>query len=104
MSYIFLTIITILISFIIMVFNIALIRAKDVFTANHLVMIFNLYIFPIIIFVIEFENITIAIALKIIAITILNIVICNIICHLIVRRALNNNITPDATDRKDNSK
>ena len=104
MSYIFLAIITIFVSFVVMIFNVGLIRAKDVFTANHLVMIFNLYIFPILIFVIEFENLTIAIALKVMAITIINIVICNIICYLIVRRALNNNIVPDASDLKDNSR
>lgn len=104
MSYIFLAIITIFVSFVVMIFNVGLIRAKDVFTANHLVMIFNLYIFPILIFVIEFENLTIAIALKVMAITIINIVICNIICYLIVRRALNNNIIPDASDLKDNSR
>ncbi len=104
MSYIFLAIITIFVSFVVMIFNVGLIRAKDVFTANHLVMIFNLYIFPILIFVIEFENLNIAIALKVMAITIINIVICNIICYLIVRRALNNNIIPDASDLKDNSR
>ena len=104
MSYIFLAIITIFVSFVVMIFNVGLIRSKDVFTANHLVMIFNLYIFPILIFVIEFENLTIAIALKVMAITIINIVICNIICYLIVRRALNNNIIPDASDLKDNSR
>jgi len=104
MSYIFLFIIAIFTSFIILIFSIGLIRAKDVFTMNHLVMIFNLYLVPIIIFSLEFENLSIAIALKILAITIINIVICNIICYLVVRRALNNNITPDATDRNDNPK
>lgn len=104
MSYIFISITTIFISFVVLIFSIGLIRAKDVFSANHLVMIFNLYLFPIIIFAIEFENLTIAITIKIIAISIINVVICNIICYLIVRRALNNNISPDASDRQDNSK
>lgn len=104
MSHIFIGIITIFISFVILIFSIGLIRAKDVFSANHLVMIFNLFLFPIIIFAIEFENLTIPITLKIIAMSIINVVICNIVCYLIVRRALNNNISPDATDRTDNCK
>ena len=86
-------------SFLILVTTIAFLRAKDVFTMTHIVMIFNCYILPITLIAIELKNFSNTSFLKIITLTLINIVIVNIVCHLILRRAMINKISPDAENK-----
>ena len=97
-SFIILTFIFIT-SFLILVTTIAFLRAKDVFTMTHIVMIFNCYILPITLIAIELKNFSNTSFLKIITLTLINIVIVNIVCHLILRRAMINKISPDAENK-----
>lgn len=59
-------------------------------------MIFNCYLVPLILLAIEVRNFSVMSILKIVTIGILNIVISNIICHLVLKRAMINKIYPDA--------
>ncbi len=74
----------------------AFFKARDVFTMTHVIMIANLYIIPIILIGVEIERFSIASMIKIIVAIILNIVVVNLLCHTILRRAMINNIFPDA--------
>jgi len=88
-AFIFLT------SFLILITTIAFLRARDIFTMTHVVMIFNCYILPLTLIAIEIKNFSSTSILKIITLTLINIVIVNIVCHLILRRAMINKIHPD---------
>jgi len=88
-AFIFLT------SFLILITTIAFLRARDIFTMTHVVMIFNCYILPLTLIAIEIKNFSSTSILKIITLTLINIVIVNIVCHLILRRAMINKIYPD---------
>jgi len=83
-------------SFLILITTIAFLRARDIFTMTHVVMIFNCYILPLTLIAIEIKNFSSTSILKIITLTLINIVIVNIVCHLILRRAMINKIYPDA--------
>lgn len=93
-AFIFLT------SFLILTTTIAFLRARDIFTMTHVVMIFNCYILPLTLIAIEIKNFSTTSILKIITLTLINIVIVNIVCHLIVRRAMINKIYPDAETKE----
>jgi multisubunit Na+/H+ antiporter MnhG subunit len=93
-AFIFLT------SFLILITTIAFLRARDIFTMTHVVMIFNCYILPLTLIAIEIKNFSSTSILKIITLTLINIVIVNIVCHLILRRAMINKIYPDAETKK----
>ncbi len=88
-----------LVSFLILITTVAFLRAKDVFTMTHVVMIFNSYILPLTLIAIEIKNFSNTSILKIITLTLINIVIVNIVCHLILRRAMINKIYPDAENK-----
>ncbi len=98
MSFIILTFIF-LTSFLILITTIAFLRAKDVFTMTHVAMIFNCYILPITLIAIEIKNFSNTSILKILTLTLINIVIVNIVCHLILRRSMINKIYPDAESK-----
>ncbi len=93
-AFVFLT------SFLILVTTIAFLRAKDIFTMTHVVMIFNCYILPLTLIAIEIKHFSSTSLLKIITLTLINIVIVNIVCHLILRRAMINKIYPDAENKE----
>ena len=83
-------------SFLLIASSIALLRSNDIFTMGHIIMIFNCYAVPIILLIFEIKNFTMMSIIKIVVISILNIVIANILCHLVLRRAMINKIYPDA--------
>lgn len=93
LTFVFLT------SFLILITTIAFLRAKDIFTMTHVAMIFNCYILPITLIAIEIKNFSTISILKIITLSLINIVIVNIVCHLILRRAMINKIYPDAENK-----
>jgi multisubunit Na+/H+ antiporter MnhG subunit len=74
----------------------AFLRCKDVFSMTHIVMIANCYVVPLILAAITIENFSIKSLFKIIALILLNLLIANLLCYLIVRRAAANKIMPDA--------
>jgi len=88
-------------SFLLITSSLAFLRSNDIFTMGHIVMIFNCYIVPIILFAFEVKNFSLMSILKILIIGILNIVIANILCHLVLRRAMINKIYPDAETIKE---
>ncbi len=75
---------------------IAFLKAKDVFTMTHVVMIANCYIIPLLLIGIEIERFSLISFAKVIALILLNLVVVNLICHAILRRAMLNKIMPDA--------
>ena len=74
----------------------AFLKAKDVFTMTHVVMITNCYIIPLLLIGVEIERFSWISFSKIIALIVLNLVVANLLCHTILRRAMINKITPDA--------
>ncbi len=74
----------------------AFLRAKDVFVMTHVVMIANCYIVPLILLVIALENLSVASSIKVVGLILLNLVVANLLCYLVARRAMTNKITPDA--------
>ena len=80
--------------------SIAFLRAKDVYTMSHVVIIANCYIIPLILLSITLSRFSYDSFIKISALIILNIVIANLLTYVIVRRAMSNRITPDAVKKK----
>ena len=74
----------------------AFLKAKDVFTMTHVVMIANCYIIPLLLIGVEIERFSWISFSKIITLIVLNLVVANLLCHTILRRAMINKITPDA--------
>lgn len=74
----------------------AFLRAKDVFVMTHVVMIANYYIVPLILLVIALDNLSVASSIKVAGLILLNLVVANLLCYLVVRRAMTNKIAPDA--------
>jgi len=83
-------------SFLNLIATIAFIRARDIYTMAHVAMIFNCFVVPICLIAIEIKKFSTLSISKILIIGILNIVIANIICFLIIQRATINKIQPDA--------
>ncbi len=75
---------------------IAFLKSKDVFTMTHVVIIANCYIIPLLLIGFEIERFSWISLAKISALILLNIVVTNLLCHAILRRAMINKITPDA--------
>lgn len=74
----------------------AFLKAKDVFTMTHVVMIANCYIIPLLLLGIEIDRFSLVSLAKIITLIVLNLVVANLLCHIILRRAIINKIEPDA--------
>lgn len=77
---------------------IAFLRAKDVFTMTHVTMAANCYLLPLILIAVELERFSLISAAKIATIIILNLIVTNLLCQTIVRRAMVNKVTPDAKE------
>lgn len=75
---------------------IAFAKARDVFTMTHIVMIANCYIIPLLLIGIEIEKFSWLSFVKIIALIMLNLVVTNLLCHAIIRRAILNKVDPKA--------
>lgn len=99
MSFIAL-IIAILASLLLVAAAMAFLKAKDVFTMTHVVMISNCYVLPLLLIGVEIDRFSWLSFAKIIALIVLNLVVANLLCNAIVRRAMINKITPDAVERK----
>jgi multisubunit Na+/H+ antiporter MnhG subunit len=78
---------------------IAFLKAKDVFTMTHVVMIANCYVVPLILIGIAIEHFSWLSLTKIVALILLNFVVANLLCYLVVRRAMANKIVPDAQSK-----
>ena len=74
----------------------AFLKAKDVFTMTHVVMIANCYVIPLLLLGVEIDRFSWVSLAKIITLILLNLVVANLLCHTILRRAMINKITPDA--------
>jgi multisubunit Na+/H+ antiporter MnhG subunit len=75
---------------------IAFFRAKDVFVMLHIIKISNFYIIPLILLAVDLSRFSWISLVKTLVIIALNIVITNLLCYIIARRAIVNNIAPDA--------
>ncbi|MBP7709831.1 MAG: hypothetical protein KA100_02025 [Rickettsiales bacterium] len=71
-------------------------KAKDVFTMTHVVMVANCYVIPMLLIGVEVDRFSVVSSAKIIALIVLNLVVANLLCHIILRRAIINKIEPDA--------
>lgn len=76
--------------------SLALLKAKDVFTMAHIVMIGNLYVIPLLLIGIELERFSSLSFAKTIMLIILNFVVVSLLCHAIIKRAIADKIRPDA--------
>lgn len=77
----------------------AFLKARDVFTMTHVVMVANCYIIPLLLLAVEIEKFSLLSFAKVFGLIILNLVVANLLCHTILRRAVINNILPDADIR-----
>jgi multisubunit Na+/H+ antiporter MnhG subunit len=98
MSIIGLTI-ALLAAVLLVIASIAFMKAKDVFMMTHVTMIANCYVIPLLLIGIEIDRFSWLSFAKISALIVLNLVVANLLCHAIVRRAMINKITPDAEER-----
>lgn len=71
-------------------------KAKDVFTMTHVVMVANCYVIPMLLIGVEIDRFSVVSSAKIIALIVLNLVVANLLCHIVLRRAIINKIEPDA--------
>ena len=78
----------------------AFLKAKDVFVMIHIVKISNFYIIPLILLAATLERFSLLSLAKVLVIIVLNIVISNLLCHVIAKRAITNKIVPDADFKK----
>lgn len=79
---------------------ICFLRAKDAYILIHIIKIANFYAVPLILFGIEINYFSITSLIKILAIIIMNILIANLLCHLIARRVMINKAVKDVEVRK----
>jgi multisubunit Na+/H+ antiporter MnhG subunit len=79
---------------------IAFAKARDVFTMAHIVMIANCYIIPLLLIGIELEKFSWLSFAKISALILLNLVVVNLLCHAVIRRAILNKVDPKAEVRR----
>jgi multisubunit Na+/H+ antiporter MnhG subunit len=86
----------ILTSLLLVAASLAFLKAKDVFTMTYVVMASNCYILPLLLLAVEIDRFSWISLTKILALIILNLVVVNLLCHVILRRAIINKITPDA--------
>lgn len=91
---------SVLVFFLYLASGIAFLKAKDVYSMSQITLIANCYIAPLILIAIEFQKFSWLSFAKIIFIIFLNIIIVNLICHAICKRAINNKIAPDAIENK----
>lgn len=84
--------------FLVILTAIAFIRANDIFTLSHIAMIFNFYIVPLILILMEIKNFSTINFIKIITLIIINLLISFTLCHVIIRRVMINKIYPDAEE------
>jgi multisubunit Na+/H+ antiporter MnhG subunit len=75
---------------------ISFLKAKDVFTMTHVVMVANCYVIPLMLVGVGIDRFSITSITKIITLIALNLVVANLLCHIILRRAIINKIEPDA--------
>ncbi len=76
--------------------SIAFLRARDIFVMTHPVIISNFYIIPLILLAIEMDKFSALSFAKLLTIIALNLVMTQVLCYAIVKRALANKIVPDA--------
>lgn len=74
---------------------IAYLKAKDVFSMTHIVMIANFYAIPLLLIGVEIDRFSIISLIKIMTLVLLNLVVVNLLCHLIARRAMLNRAVMD---------
>lgn len=94
------SLITVLVFFLYLASAIAFLKAKDVYSMSQITLIANCYIAPLILIAIEIQKFSWLSFAKIIFIIFLNVIIVNLICHAICKRAISNKITPDIVENK----
>ncbi len=80
---------------------IAFFRAKDVFVMLQIITIVNFYIIPLILLAVEIERFSLISFFKTLVIILLNIVMTNLLNYTIAKKAIVNQILPDADFKKD---
>jgi multisubunit Na+/H+ antiporter MnhG subunit len=83
-------------SILLLVAAIAFAKAKDVFMMVQVTKITNIYIIPLLLIAIWLDKFSLLSLAKILVLIILNIIITNLICYAIVRKAVANKISPDS--------
>jgi multisubunit Na+/H+ antiporter MnhG subunit len=79
---------------------IAYLKAKDVFGLSHIVMIANFYAIPLLLIGVEIDRFSIVSLVKILTLIVMNLVVVNLLCHLIARRAMINKVATDIEIKK----
>jgi multisubunit Na+/H+ antiporter MnhG subunit len=79
---------------------IAYLKAQDVFKMSHIVMIANFYAIPLLLIGVEIDRFSIVSLIKILTLIVMNLVVVNLLCHLIARRAMINKVATDIEIKK----
>jgi len=83
-------------SILIVIAAIAFLRARDVFSMTHVVMMSNCYITPLFLIGILIEGFTWSLLGKVIIFIILNIIISNLICYAVLNNASSDKVPAKA--------
>lgn len=77
---------------------IAFLKAKDIYTMTQITLVTHCFVTPLVLLAIESQKFSWLTLAKIMLIIFLNLIIANLVCHIICRRAIINKILPDAEE------
>lgn len=88
--------ISIIASLLLMISALAFLKARDLYSMTHVIMISNCYILPLLLIGLGVEKFSLISSAKILALILLNIIITNLLCYTILRKAVADKIRPEA--------
>jgi multisubunit Na+/H+ antiporter MnhG subunit len=88
--------ISIIASLSLMISALAFLKARDLYSMTHVIMISNCYILPLLLIGLGVEKFSLISSAKILALILLNIIITNLLCYTILRKAVSDKIRPEA--------
>ncbi len=88
--------ISIIASLLLMISALAFLKARDLYSMTHVIMISNCYILPLLLIGLGVEKFSLISSAKILALILLNIIITNLLCYIILRKAVADKIRPEA--------
>jgi multisubunit Na+/H+ antiporter MnhG subunit len=88
--------ISIIASLLLMVSALAFLKSRDLYSMTHVIIISNCYIIPLLLIGLGVEKFSLISSAKILALILLNIIITNLLCYTILRKAFADNVKPQA--------
>lgn len=89
-------IISIIASLLLTVSALAFLKSRDLYSMTHVIIISNCYIIPLLLIGLGVEKFSLISSAKILALILLNIIITNLLCYTILRKAFADKVKPQA--------